>query len=70
MNDEDISKYRDLAKRLRALGEQMNAHGRDEDAFAMYAAEVDKITAEMGRLTGADQDPEWPKGGSPRSDLH
>jgi hypothetical protein len=61
IDQETLTKFRELMKRMRILGEQMNLHGQKDDEFRLYAAEIDKTTAELGKLTGADQDPDWPK---------
>ena len=61
VSDEDLARFRALRTRLRLLGESMNrfapeGHNR---AFDQHAQQIAKMTAELGKLTGADKDPEW-----------
>ena len=61
MTDDDQAKYIALVERLRIISESMNQHEQDEETILLYTGELERITAELGRLTGADQEPDWPK---------
>jgi hypothetical protein len=50
-----------LLERQRIVMEQMQRHGKKFTDWQLYAAEVDRITDELGKLTGADQEPDWPR---------
>ena len=61
MTDDDQAKYIALVERLRIISKSMNQHEQDEETILLYTGELERITAELGRLTGADQEPDWPK---------